>query len=183
MINTDTCKRELDSRFPAKFGQNVGGWKRISKSGNATTGIVRVFQHRKLPVSATVTEQNGAIASVEFHCGSSVEAPAAVAPVATMPPAPASSTVAPNGYLFAILNDQSDGWRHFAVCSRQYWQENGCMNDTSLPEVQALLPKGCVEESEGFYGSRLSKSALRAALLECGFTQDAGFTDFVADVW
>jgi len=59
-ITTEDCVKEIRKTYP-------GNWKRISKSGNAQTGIVRVFQDGDKEV--TITEHNGVLTvSGSNHC-------------------------------------------------------------------------------------------------------------------
>ncbi len=190
MITTDICKRELDARFPSSLGHNSGGWKRISKTGTASTKVVRVFNHRKLAVVAKVTEQDGAITSVEYtplgqdgSKPSSTNGAEPVSQVGTAHPTPAPEQTPANGFLFAILSHSGDGLRHFAICPRTYWAEHGCLSDEMCATLQALLPPNSNAEAEGLFCTTVSKKSLRAELLKRGFEEDEEFTDYIKNIW
>src|ERR1700740_1106437 len=72
---SDDCKKELNARWPARLGENNGTWKRVSKTGNAKTGIMRVFHHSKQDLAGIVVETNGTIGEITFCAKSEVPAP------------------------------------------------------------------------------------------------------------
>lgn len=209
-ITTEVCKAELNKRLAQLGMAGDHSWKRLSKRGNARSGIVREFEHRDLDLNATVTERNQSIVSVEF-CGEDAPAPQAKSPecvaVAPTPLAEAqpqdesvlgivlpaakelqrsadvSKANAAGKYHFALLKSQEGGVRHVAFCSAEQWQAHNCMSDEDDAELKSLLPDGLSAEAEGFYCSSLKKAALRQLLLSLGFSENEDFTEYVADIW
>lgn len=196
-ITTEVCKRELDSRFPATYGTNIGGWKRTSKTGNAAKGFVRKFEHRKLPVTATVIEKNGAIVSVEYASatagvttsvgatGSGATACTACAGTPTTagtPGKPASNgTTSANEYLFAITR-RRDGMTHFVMCPVAFWEQYDYMSDECMASaLEGLLPADACEAQESCFETALSKPALREFMLAQGFQENESFSDYAAE--
>ncbi|MBY0359509.1 MAG: hypothetical protein K2W82_16010 [Candidatus Obscuribacterales bacterium] len=193
-ITTEVCKQELDARFPATLGRNVGGWKRLSKTGNAASGFVRLFRHRKLAVTATVTEKDGAIVAVEFADASKAEQPLSAgsqetAGQSTSPSSAAKKPAASNSegsadqFLFGILNSREGGVTRFAICQIDFWQKHRHLSDDVNNRTMAgLLPEGAYECMESFFECPMKKKALRAFMLAQGFQEDPQFSDYVADV-
>lgn len=161
-ITTAVCTRELDAKFPAELGENKGGWKRTSKSGNAKDGITREFEHRKLPVTATVFELNGVIASVTYG-----------------KPGPVEVSAKAQEYLFHI-SGREEGFTQFCIVAEKYWNEESCLNDESFDgELDDELPGDSHEVAESMFACSMTKDKLRAALLARGFKENADFSAFI----
>jgi len=183
-ITTDVCKRELDKRFPPQLGVNKGGWKRLSRKGFAKTSIVRVFQHRRLSVWATVVEESGEIVSV-VYCTEPPKAGAEEAQVSQPSASKANRAPARNehysasDFYFAVVDHYEEGFVMVALCPVDFWNRNKHMSDSvSQGKLVGLLPEGFEECMEGCFEAATSKASARRLFLAKGFQENAAFTSF-----
>lgn len=198
-ITTEVCKHELNKRWAVEGKKSPNDWKRLSKSGNASTGIVRLFQHLNLPIFATVVEEHGAITKVTFADSLNPSRPSKPAgsktkrsaPATTNEDATANSAVrepgqpASNGkvsadqFLFAVC-ERNNRRTTFAICSKEYWHANHHLSDTTFGGLlDGLLPPGCYESSESQFSDKMGRQQLYEFLLAQGFCDDERFTSYM----
>jgi hypothetical protein len=202
-ITTEVCKNELNQRWVVEGSKSPEDWKRISKTGSVKTSIVRVFQHRSLPLYGTVVEENGTITAVRFTdtlpsvekkatsarrsrsttgdtsegTGAS-DSPSAVS--GTTPAKPASNgKVSADEFLFAVTR-REEGLTYFAICRETFWRQHHHLSDEGFGDLlDGLLPKGTGVASECQYVTRLGRKQVRAFLLAQGFKDDERFTQYM----
>lgn len=175
-ITSQICKQELDDNLPEEYGTSSKGWKRVSRTGSAKTQIVRIFEHRELPVQGTVVEEDSEIISVTYSpLGQDEE---------TFETPPSNEFGSADQYLFAILDSEHDGVRHIAIVPVEFWEKSRCMSDSvNRGTMAGLLPKGYEEEAEGFFQTAMKREEIREALTARGFKEDTAFTNYIADIW
>lgn len=176
-INTAICKQELDDNLPAEYGTSRKGWKRTSRKGTAKTQIIRVFEHRELPVIGVVVEEDGEITSVRYSPKAAPEEETFDGPVS-------NEYGSADQYYFCILNAEEEGVRTFAIVSIDHWHKQQCLGENvGERTMKGMLPPGCGESMESFFESLMEREPLRKALLARGFKENDGFHDFIADGW
>lgn len=198
-LTTEDCKREINQRWPVEGSKSPQDWKRVSKTGTAKTSIVRVFQHKRLAIFATVVEVNDTIVSVTFvetqpetasEAGARSKTRGAAKPssgsaeVPTEPTAPASNgKVRADEFVFAV-SGRSNGVTYFAICRRDYWIQNHHLSDTGFGDLlNGLLPDDASEISECQYSTKMNAKALYAWMMRKGFLDDERFTDYMANTF
>ncbi len=187
-ITSAACVAEINKRWSTDARKSPKDWKRISKTGTASTSIVRIFEHRTLAEFATVVEEGGQITTVTF----SQTRPQPTVAAKSRRQASADQVVVPaeaasNGkavasdYIFAITR-REDGLTYFAVSSIKFWKENDCLDDEGYNGLlDGLLPKGAGESSECQFCTRMGKKALTKFLIERGFKQDEEFSEYMGN--
>lgn len=174
-ITTAVCKQELDANLPEAYGKSTRGWKRVSKRGATATQIVRVFQHRELPVTGTVIESDGEIVSCSF---------AAVSDEEDFDKPVSNEYFSADQLYFAFVSDQEDGITRLAICQISFWSKNKHLSDNvNKRTMEGLLPDSLQESSESFFESTLSEAQVRKALKARGFQEDVDFERFVANIF
>lgn len=77
-----------------------------------------------------------------------------------------------NGWYFQTGEDM------FAIVSKEFWDENGCLNDQHITsELSGILPGGFFEACESMFETHHSPDAARIKLLEAGFMEMNLFED------
>lgn len=197
-ITTEVCKDELNKRWPIDGEKSRKDWKRLSKSGNASTSIVRIFQHTKLPVFAKVVEENGAITQVLFaesvnalkqhgseKSGATTtdtkgDADSTASGATGTPGKPASNgRVSADEFLFAVC-ERDNRRTTFAICRVDFWHQNHYLSDEGFGDLlDGLLPKGTSVASECQYSNKMGRKQLYEFLLAQGFMDDERFTAYM----
>ncbi len=197
-ISTETCKAELNQHWPVEGTKSPEDWKRLSKTGSAKSTIVRIFQHRTLPVFGTVVEEKGAITRVTFADTLPKPAVARKDSYGEGNPQPTQSRVtnrndtlrkpvepASNGrvradeFVFAVCERENRRTK-FAICTVDFWRTNHHLSDEGLGDIlDGLLPPGTSVSSECQYSNRMSRKELYEFLINQGFCDDERFTQYM----
>lgn len=178
-VSTEDCKKALAAAWPAEYGGDALNWKRLSKTGKKGSPIVREFQHKDLPVAATVVEENGAISTVSLRLLGPWDVEDDESGMFDREETTAflSAHYKPSDFYFFVSDEKEMGSTWYLLAPVSYWKTAGALYDQELgPYVAKILPNGEVDEAqESTFCSEMEPDALRAELTRLGFLHDDEF--------
>jgi hypothetical protein len=193
-ISTEDCKRAIVAAWPAEFGAGAEDFKRVSKKGKKGEPIVRVFYHRKLPLQAIVTEENGAIVRTEVKGLGIFDVPDDSPEMDNIFDITDSAEAhefygkhdlfKPQDFYFYV-SDRPDEFggdcpHWFVIVPVAYFERAGCQYDQELSAlIGRHLPDDCGESSSTNFHSSMTPDELRAELSKRGFQRSEKFDAFM----
>lgn len=189
-ITTEACVLAIAAAWPVEYGKGAENWKRISKKGAKGQPIERVFNHRTLPLTATVTETSGTISATTikgiapWDVDYDSEAGEAIMEMFDTEEAREfcqNNAVFPASDFYFYVSDEADsGYYWYVITPKAYFDRDGYQYDQELSFLlEKFLPEGDGEASEGSFTTERSPEETRAELLQRGFAQSDKFDAFM----
>lgn len=193
-ISTEDCKSAIVSAWPAEFGAGADDFKRVSKKGKKGEPIVRIFHHRKLPVQAVVTEENGAIVDTQikglaiFDADPESESGDSLFEICDSPEAYAfyekHDLFKPSDFYFYVSDDvdpHSPEYPHyFVLVPVVFFERDGYMYDQELtPLMGRHLPDDVAESCSCNFTFAAKPEEMREELTKRGFLRSEKFDAFM----
>lgn len=193
-VSTEDCKRAIVAAWPAEFGAGAEDFKRVSKKGKKGEPIVRLFHHRKLPLKAVVTEENGAIVSTQikglalFDVDEESESADSLYEICDSHEAAAfyekHDLFKPSDFYFYVSNDMDEHSpeypHYFVLVPVVFFEREGCMYDQELtPFVGRHLPDDVGESCSCNFSFAAEPEEMREELSKRGFLRSEKFDAFM----
>jgi hypothetical protein len=130
-ITTESCIKEIDEMKPELKVLFNPKWKRISKTGNAKDGYVRVFEAKECPeLRITVKEWSGSITEVKFEKKGATQSSAEEKP---------SSVAEPNGIILRKVGEfLEDSFEHVNFIPQADYKMLVKEREDSAPEKEKV---------------------------------------------